>query len=468
MFFNHQSMNQSIDNETFYKILGLSKTAASKDIKKAYRRLAVVHHPDKGGDPDKFKEISKAFETLSDDTKRKHYDQFGESEGNGPNPNDMFSQMFSGGPMGNNNKKGKNVKKDIQVALKDIFNGKNMNITITRKSIDTDNISTCVPCKGGGIILQTIRMGPMIQQVQQPCNTCGGQGKQYRVNKVSENIRVTIPKGVPNNHKIEIFDKGDDVLDGDPGDLHIIVKVLEDEYFIRKGNDLFINKDISLIEALNGFNMVIKHFDRDILMKSNYVIKPNNYDVNSESKCEWKNMICSLSLEPFAKAKINDEQEIKKVIEQGQLKNENITGFIVMGQETYFYKESLDILLKSKKGGNGIFYYKNIVNNLVHCIEEEGLPDFNNPMVKGDLYITFNIVFPDKITIDNKILLDGGFNKEIHTKIDEIETEFEVYELTEKNPNISYEKYKEVLQENEERQEETNNPGMQQQQCAQQ
>jgi hypothetical protein len=179
-------------------------------------------------------------------------------------------------------------------------------------------------------------------------------------------------------------------------------------------------------------------------------------------------MICSLSLEPFAKAKINDEQEIKKVIEQGQLKNENITGFIIRGQETYFYKESIDILLKSKKGGNGILYYKNIVNNLVHCIEEEGLPDLKNPMVKGDLYITFNIIFPDKITIDNKILLDGGFNKEIHKKIDEIETELEVYELTEKNPNISYEKYKEVLQENEEQQEETNNPGMQQQQCTQQ
>lgn len=469
MFFNHQSMNQSIDNETFYKLLEINKNASSKDIKKAYHKLAMKYHPDKGGDPDKFKEISKAFETLSDENKRRNYDQHGESEGNGVNPNDMFGQMFNGGPMNNNrNKKGKNVKKDIQVALKDIFNGKNMNITITRKSIDTDNISACVPCKGRGIILQTIRMGPMVQQVQQPCNNCGGQGKQYRVNKVSENIRVTIPKGVPNNHKIEIFDKGDDVLDGDPGDLHIIVKVLEDEYFIRKGNDLFINEDISLIEALNGFNMVIKHFDRDILMKSNNVIKPNNYDVNSESKCEWRNMICSLSLEPFAKAKINDEQEIKKVIEEGQLKNENITGFIISGQETYFYKESIDILLKSKKGGKGILYYKNIVNNLVHCIEEEGLPDLNNHMVKGDLYITFNIIFPDKITIDNKVLLDGGFNKEIHPKIDEMETELEVYELAEKNPNISYEKYKEISQENKEQEEEETNPGMQQQQCAQQ
>ena len=88
-------------------------------------------------------------------------------------------------------------------------------------------------------------------------------------------------------------------------------------------------------------------------------------------------------------------------------------------------------------------------------------------MVKGDLYITFNIIFPDKINIDNQLLINSGFNVPIHEKIDEIDTELEVYELTEKNPNISYEKYKEVLQENEEQQEE-NNPEMQGQQCAQQ
>ena len=77
------------------------------------------------------------------------------------------------------------------------------------------------------------------------------------------------------------------------------------------------------------------------------------------------------------------------------------------------------------------------------------------------------IIFPDKITIDNQLLINSGFNVPIHEKIDEIDTELEVYELIEKNPNISYEKYKEVLQENEEQQEE-NNPEMQGQQCAQQ
>jgi len=473
MFFN-QSMNQTIDNESYYKLLGVNKNASKSEIKKAYHKSAMKNHPDKGGDPEKFKEISKAFEILSDENKRKNYDQFGSTEdngNNGMNPNDILSQMFSGGggPMNSNNmnKKGKTLKKDIQVSLKDIFNGKTMNITITRKSIDTNNISSCVPCKGQGMISQTIQMGPMIQQIQSPCNVCGGQGKQFKVNNVSENIRVNVPRGSPNNHKIVIFDKGDDVLDGDPGDLHIIVKVLDNEYFIRKGNDLFINKDISLVEALNGFNMIIKHFDRDILMKSDNVIKPNNYDINSDNKYEWKSLMCSLSIEPFAKAKISDEQEIKKLIEVGELKNENINGFIIKDNETYFYKESIDILLKNKNNGNSVFYYKNISDNSVHCIEEEGLPDLNNPMLKGDLYITFNIIFPDKITIDNEELIKGGFDWPIHENIDEIETELEVYELIEKNPNISYEKYKECLK-NEEEQESNEHPGMQQQQCSQQ
>ena len=84
------------------------------------------------------------------------------------------------------------------------------------------------------------------------------------------------------------------------------------------------------------------------------------------------------------------------------------------------------------------------------------------------MILSGNIIFPDKITIDNEELINGGFDKSIHENIDEIETELEVYELTEKNPNISYEKYKECLKNEEEEQESNEHPGMQQQQCSQQ
>ena len=192
-----------------YKILGVSKDATSSEIKKAYRKLAVIHHPDKGGSEEKFKEITKAFETLSDESKRKNYDQFGEGEP-GMNPSgDMFSQMFSGNTQGHRqSQKGNSINHNVNLSLKEIFNGKTINVTVNRKTIDFDSISKCVTCGGQGFTVQTVRMGPMVQQIQQPCHICNGQGNSFRINKVSENIKVTIPRGAPNNHKIIIFEKG--------------------------------------------------------------------------------------------------------------------------------------------------------------------------------------------------------------------------------------------------------------------
>ena len=362
MFFNQSMNNNKVDNDKYYKILGVNKNESKKEIKKAYHKLAMKHHPDKGGDPAKFKEITTAFETLSDDNKRSNYDKFGESgEGMGMGMGgDMFSQMFSGAQQSNVSRKGNNIKHEVNMTLKDIYNGKTLNITINRKTIDMDSVNKCTLCNGVGMMSQTIRMGPMIQQIQQPCSTCNGQGKNYCINNITENIKVTIPRGSPNNHKITVYEKGDDIVDGETGDLIVIVKEIKNEIFTRKGYDLFINKDISLLEALKGFKIELDHLDgRKILIKNDKIIKPNNYDILNE-KIEWDSMVCDLNIEPFAKAQLNDEHTIKEVIESGQLKNENITGFMIKGSETYFYKESIDTLLKSKKPGplGSVFYYK--------------------------------------------------------------------------------------------------------------
>jgi len=473
MFFN-QSMNNKVDNEKYYKILGVNKNESKKEIKKAYHKLAMKHHPDKGGDPNKFKELTTAFETLSDDNKRSNYDKFGESgEGMGMG-GDMFGQMFSGGVQQSNTRKGNNIKHEVNMTLNEIYNGKTLNITINRKIIDMDSVTRCDVCKGKGMVIQTVRMGPMIQQIQQPCSTCNGQGKNYCINNITENIKVTIPRGSPNNHKITVYEKGDDIVNGETGDLVVIVKEIQNEIFTRKGYDLFINKDISLLEALKGFKIELNHLDgRKILIKNNKIIKPNNYDIFNE-KIEWESMVCDLNIEPFAKAQLNDENKIKDIIENGQLKNENITGFMIKGSETYFYKESIDTLLKSKKSGplGSIFYYKNINEKLLQCIEEEGMPYYNSPMLKGDLYMIFNIIFPDKITIDNDILIKGGFNMEMNkSTINEIESDIEIYDLTEKNPKISYNKFKESVEDISEEESQGNGGGVPpggMQQCAQQ
>ena len=465
MFFN-QSMNRKVDNDKFYNILGVDNKASTSEIKKAYRRLAVIHHPDKGGDENKFKEITKAFETLSDESKRKHYDQFGESEGGGPSgdPTDILGQMFSGsmGMQCNTPKRGNNITHEVNLTLKEIYNGKNINITVKRKTIDQSKVDICSQCNGQGMLIKTVRMGPMIQQIQQPCPLCGGQGKSFKVNCITENIKVAIPKGAPNNHKIVIYEKGDDTPDGDPGDLIVVVKEIKDDVFERKGYDLFIHKDISLLEALKGFKIELTTLDnRNILITNDTVIKPK---VNNNN---WCTKLCDIYLEPFAKAKISDETKVKELIESGQLKNENITAFVIKGSETYFYKNPVDKLLESIRPGNSVIYYKPRSN--IHCIEEEGMPYFNSPIIKGDLYITFRIIFPDKITIDNDVLIEGGFGEPLNIPtVNEIDSDIEVYELVEKDPEVSYSSYKDTIKEDVEEDECRSMPQGGVQQCAQQ
>ena len=129
-----------------YQTLGVTPQSDVKAIKTAYRKLASKHHPDKGGDPEKFKHISEAFEVLSDENKRKAYDTGGkdalQGEG-GSNPMDMFSQMFSGN-MGNNNtnrvKKGTNTQYTINITLEDVYNGRNKNLSLSRNIIDKDSV----------------------------------------------------------------------------------------------------------------------------------------------------------------------------------------------------------------------------------------------------------------------------------------------------------------------------------------
>jgi len=362
------------------------------------------------------------------------------------------------GMQSSNKKRGENVVHEVNLTLKEIFNGKNVNITVNRKTIDQDKVDICSQCNGQGMITQTVRMGPMIQQIQQPCSHCNGRGKSFKINHVTENIKVSIPKGAPNNHKITIYEKGDDIAGGDPGDLIVVVKEIKDEIFERKGYDLFINKDISLLEALKGFKIELKTLDdRNILITNDKVVKPI---VNNS---EWCNKMCDISLEPFAKAKISDEIKVKELIESGQLKDENITAFMIKGSTTYFYKDSIDKLIESIKPGNSLIYYKQREN--IHCVEEEGMPYFNSPIIKGDLYMKFNIIFPDKITIDNDILIRGGFGEPLNNpSVNEIESDMEVYELVEKDPEVSYSNFKDTIKEDVEESDES----MPQGQCAQQ
>jgi len=275
--------SKPVDNSTFYKTLGISKTAKPIEIKKAYRKKAKTAHPDRGGDEEEFKKIQKAYETLSDPEKRKLYDRHGE-EGlenggaGGGGGDDIFSAFFGGGgrrgrsaPTGP--QKGKPIKHPLKAGLAQLYNGRTVKIKITRKRIDypkglsrEDAVQTCQECRGQGRVVKIRQLGPgMIQQMQVPCASCNGLGKQMADGCKSRNdqkvLEVRIDRGMKHGDKIVEHEEADEEPGQIPGDVIFIIQEKEHPVFKRQNADLLVMKKISLYEALCGVEFELTHLD---------------------------------------------------------------------------------------------------------------------------------------------------------------------------------------------------------------
>lgn len=283
--------DEPVDNETLYKVLGIEKTADSAAVKKAYRKLAMTHHPDKGGDPEKFKEITKAHEILSDADKRAKYDKYGEKGleaggGGGGGAQDIFSAMFGGGGGGSRGpRKGKDVLFRLKVNLEDLYNGGQKKLVLTKNVIcggcsgkGGEGVVKCSTCKGRGVRMVVRMIGPgMMQQMQTNCDQCDGEGeifppsgkcKECKGNKVVEkktNLQVHINKGMSNGEKVVFRGEADQAPGIEPGDVVVQLDCVEHSLFKRKGANLFYKKKISLLEALSGFEFAISHLDERLL-----------------------------------------------------------------------------------------------------------------------------------------------------------------------------------------------------------
>ena len=296
--------NKEINNKRFYEILEVDKNASQDDIRKSYRKKAVKLHPDKGGDQDKFQELQHAYEVLSDENKRKIYDQYGEEglkEGrDGFEGGDIFDLLNGGMGRGQNVKrKTKSVLHTLTVTLEDVYKGNKRFLEISRYrncelckgsgSKDPNANTKCQACQGKGmkIVVKQISMGYIQQSVH--CSDCNGEGfvikekdkctkcKGEKVNKVSKVLEVDIDKGAPDGKRYTFAGESDEVPGVDPGDIIVEILVEKHKRFIRKGADLLYNVDISLLEALTGFELVIEHLDgRKIYVKTKQgeIIKP--------------------------------------------------------------------------------------------------------------------------------------------------------------------------------------------------
>ena len=266
----------------FYDLLGISAHATPSQIKKGYRRMAMKEHPDKGGDAEKFKEIAKAYETLSDPEKKQIYDQYGEdglkNQGMGfSSASDIFSMFFGGGGNPFGQKTQQTAKKDmiypLKVTLEDLYKGKVTKIRVTRRRVRypynmqrNDALIYCKHCDGKGhvTVMQQIALGFM-RQSSMPCTKCQGRGKYMKkgieIYEDKKLLKIKVEKGMNNGEQIRFDGEADEEPGETPGNLIFIIETQPHEKFQRKNHDLYMIKKIGLWEALLNKKIEITHLD---------------------------------------------------------------------------------------------------------------------------------------------------------------------------------------------------------------
>jgi DnaJ family protein A protein 2 len=279
-----------VDNKLFYEILDVPSTASADEIKKAYRKKAVKFHPDKGGDPEKFKELTAAYEVLSNQEKRDIYDKYGleglKDGGGGMDPfADILGGLFGGrgggrgGPKGP--KKAKPSLKEVKITLEEAYTGKLHKLPHTRNKVcggcegkGGKDAKKCTTCKGQGLVEKVVQLGPgFLSSTRAPCSDCKGEGvkvekenlcKQCKGDKIvkeTKTIDVPVEQGVPHEHMMPFTGEGDEFPDVMAGDLVVRFMIEPHKNFERKGADLFYKKKITLYEALTGVSFTIEHLD---------------------------------------------------------------------------------------------------------------------------------------------------------------------------------------------------------------
>ncbi|RMZ87524.1 hypothetical protein DV736_g5247, partial [Chaetothyriales sp. CBS 134916] len=287
-----------------YDLLGVDPSATDAQLKSAYKKGALKHHPDKNAHnpeaAEKFKDLSTAYEVLSDPHKRQIYDQYGTEGleqgggmGGGAAAEDLFAQFFGGGGGGfggmfgggmrdTGPKKARTIHHVHKVSLEDIYRGKISKLALQKSVICSTcdgrggkegAVRPCHGCNGSGVKTMMRQMGPMIQRFQTVCPDCHGEGEIIRdkdrckkcmgKKTVVERkvLHVHVDRGVKNGHKIDFRGEGDQVPGVLPGDVQFEIEQKQHARFTRKDDDLFYRAQIDLLTALAGGNIYIEHLD---------------------------------------------------------------------------------------------------------------------------------------------------------------------------------------------------------------
>ena len=293
----------------FYEVLGVAKDASQSDIKKAYRGLAMEHHPDRNPgvseSEQKFKEASNAYKVLSDDDQRARYDQFGHAglgRGGGGfegfhGTDDIFSAFgdlfgdFFGGARGRGQRRGADLQVELKLSFAEAVHGCSKDVEISRSVSCTicsgsgaapgTEASSCGQCKGSGQVVHSQGFF-MIQTtcpacrgegrvIAEKCEGCGGAGTE----KELSTLNVSVPPGVDRGQTLRLAGKGEAGPRGaQPGHLYVVLNVQEDERFVREGENVLTEVKISYLQACLGGEIDVPTLEDDCEATESLEIKP--------------------------------------------------------------------------------------------------------------------------------------------------------------------------------------------------
>lgn len=297
----------------YYEVLGVKKDASADEIKKAFRRAAVEHHPDRGGDEAKFKEINEAYEVLKDADKRRRYDQFGHAGvgGNaaGGNPfgggfggqaqninfdfgdlglGDIFSSFFGGGQQNQRRQaRGRDVEAAVDISFNQAVFGTEVDLSLNLEDACEHckgttvepgyELKTCDQCQGSGQVVSVTRtVFGNIQQAtlcpkckgtgkipEKVCSVCRGKGTQSK----RQTIQLKIPAGIDDGATIRLREHGEAIANGPKGDLYVNIRVKPDKKFTREGDLILSEEHVNMVEAALGTEIDVDTVDGPVRMR---------------------------------------------------------------------------------------------------------------------------------------------------------------------------------------------------------
>jgi molecular chaperone DnaJ len=298
----------------YYEVLGVGKSASADEIKKAFRKAAIEHHPDRGGDEAKFKELNEAYEVLKDSSKRQRYDQFGHagvggSTGAGGNPfgggyggqgqnvhfdfgdlglGDIFSSFFGGQQQQQRRtRRGRDVETRVDLSFEQAVFGTEVDLDLdlddacehcNGSTVEPGHeLKTCDTCKGSGQVMHVTRT--VFGNIQQAsiCSKCEGRGKVPEkvcsvchgkgVKRKKQQIKLKVPAGVDDGATIRLRERGEAIANGPKGDLYVNLRVKPHKQFTREGDLILSEQHIGMVEATLGTEVEVDTVDGPITMK---------------------------------------------------------------------------------------------------------------------------------------------------------------------------------------------------------